>query len=430
MSARGAGKRIVPGQSGILKMGKVILIVLDSVGVGGAPDAKKFNDEGANTLAHVMQYREQKNEELKIPNLIALGIGEAVKMAGGEYPKGLEMSPKKILGAYGCATEISSGRDTPSGHWEITGVPVEKQWTTFPDTIPTFPNSMIKKIIEKSEVKDIEVKDILGNKHASGTKIIEELGQQHIKTGNPIFYTSADSVVQIAAHEDSFGIKRLYNLCEITFEITKKMNVQRVIARPFVDSSVRGETQFTRTKNRKDYCVEPPEKTLLDFVNDAGGEVYGVGKIFDIFAGRGVNHHCKAEGNVDIFKQTMTAMKMAKEGDLIFANFVDFDQLYGHRRDVEGYAKCLEQFDAMIPQIMSEMKENDMLVITADHGNDPTWEGSDHTREKVPVLIYGETIPKIKMENADSFCDIGATIAAFLKIPFGKYGKNLIKNIC
>ena len=393
-------------------MPRAILLVLDSVGIGGAPDADRFGDSGANTLGHISE----RCARLSIPNLLSLGLAHSAKLACGEYPSGL-VPPKKLVGLYGCASEVSSGKDTPSGHWEMAGFPVAQTWTTFPDTIPTFPSDLIASIIERSPIKDI-----LGNKHSSGTEILSELGDEHITTGHPIFYTSSDSVIQIAAHEEKFGLDALYDLCSLVYEFSEPMNVQRVIARPFIGNS----GTFTRTSHRKDYCRAPMEKTLLDYVVESGGSVYGIGKIADIFANRGITHILKGSDNSAIFARTLEAMATAQSGDLIFANFVDFDQDYGHRRDVEGYASCLEEFDSFIPDLLSNLRKDDLLILTADHGNDPTWHGTDHTRERVPILLYGEGLESRSLGVSDTFADIGATLSTHLQIPYSSYGKSLI----
>ena len=406
-------------------MSRAILIVLDSVGVGGAPDAKAFGDEGSNTLGHIAKACAEgrgdkeglRQGPLELPNLEAMGLGLAAEMASGNRPAGFNFNGPTTA-SYGCAAEVSSGKDTPSGHWEITGVPVTKKFCHFPDTVPAFPKSLTDGMIAEAELPGL-----LGDKHSSGTEILEEFGIEHISSGKPIVYTSVDSVVQIAAHEEFFGLDRLYRLCEITRKLVDPLNVQRVIARPFIGKTADG---FERTGNRRDYSVPPPDTTLLDRIEDDERGVFAVGKIADIFAYRGVTDIRKANGNDAMFDATLQAMKDAANGDFVFVNFVDFDQLYGHRRDVPGYAACLEHFDRRLPEILAELREDDMLVLTADHGNDPTWHGTDHTREQVPVLITGPKLASRQVRAANTFADIGATIAAHLGIDPGPHGRTLL----
>lgn len=401
-------------------MPRAILCVLDSFGIGGAPDAAEFGDEGANTLGHIANAcaaGEGDKEGLRqgplfIPNMDMLGLGLAAKAASGELPLGLSEEHKAGIWAH--AKEVSKGKDTPSGHWEIAGVPVPFDWGYFPETEPAFPKELTEQLIEKAKLPGI-----LGNKHASGTTVIAELGEQSIKTGQPICYTSADSVFQIAAHETHFGLDRLYEVCEIACELVKPYNIGRVIARPFVGE--KSET-FERTGNRADYSVLPPEPTLLDRAKDNGRSVFAVGKISDIYAAQGVTHKIKASGNMALFDATLDAMNMAQDGDLIFTNFVDFDMLYGHRRDVPGYAAALEKFDRRLPEIIAKMRDDDLLILTADHGCDPTWRGNDHTREQVPVLLFSPTLTKGSKGARSTFADIGETVASWLKLPAGPHG--------
>ena len=309
-------------------------------------------------------------------------------------------------------------KDTPSGHWEIAGVPVPFDWGYFPQAEPAFPPDLVAQLIEKAGLPGI-----LGNKHASGTTIIAELGEEHIRTGKPVCYTSVDSVFQIAAHETHFGLDRLYAVCEIAFSLTKPLNIGRVIARPFV-----GETaaDFKRTGNRRDFAIAPPEPTLLDRLQQAGRQVYAIGKISDIYAARGVTHKIKASGNMVLFDKTLDAMEMAADGALVFTNFVDFDQEYGHRRDVPGYAAALEAFDRRLPEIISKMRPDDLLVLTADHGNDPTCKGTDHTREQVPILLFSPSLPRGEIGIRRTFADIGESIAHWLGIAPGPHGKSFL----
>ncbi|MEP0942391.1 MAG: phosphopentomutase [Rhizobiaceae bacterium] len=406
-------------------MARAFLIILDSVGIGGAPDAEAYGDTGSNTLGHIAEQCATgggdrsglRSGPLRLPNLERLGLGFAAEAASGIRPAGMEFEDSANAG-WTCAAEVSTGKDTPSGHWEIAGVPVRFDWGTFPHTVPTFPKSLTDAMIERAELTGV-----LANKHASGTEVIAEFGHEHIQSGKPIVYTSADSVVQIAAHEEFFGLDRLYKLCAITRELVDLLNIGRVIARPFVGMTA---DDFTRTGNRRDYSVPPPEPTLLDRVEDDGGEVFAVGKIADIFAHRGVTDVRKANGNEAMFEATLQAMKDAANGDLVFANFVDFDQLYGHRRDVPGYAACLEHFDHRLPELMAQLRDGDMMILTADHGNDPTWHGTDHTREQVPVMMVGPGLKTGFLGKRETFSDIGETLAAHLGLQPGPHGQSMI----
>lgn len=401
-------------------MARAIILVLDSVGCGGAPDAKMFGDEGSNTLGHIADAcasgsaNEGRSGPLHVPNLDNLGLGEAIRLASGHPAPGLNAVPNGIFGA---ATEVSMGKDTPSGHWELAGVPVPFDWHYFPKTIPTFPTDLIAEFIKRADIPGI-----LGDCHASGMPILRELGEEHIKTGKPICYTSADSVFQIAAHEEHFGLDRLYEICLIAAEIFHPLQVGRIIARPFV-----GETpaEFTRTINRKDYAIEPPEDTICDRVVAAGGRLLAVGKIGDIFAHRGITELKKGKPDLELIDDLLSFMGSATDGDLIFTNLVEFDSLYGHPRDVAGYARALEAFDKRLPEITGALKPGDLLIITADHGNDPTWTGTDHTRERVPVLVVA---PGGAPRNIGliSMADVAETIAAHLGISAGLHGRNFL----
>lgn len=406
-------------------MPRVLLCVLDSFGIGAAEDADRFGDAGSDTLGHIAEAcaAGQADKEglragpLNVPNMVRLGLGEAARLSTGKTPPGLEHT-QDLTGVYGYAAEVSNGKDTPSGHWEIAGVPVRFDWGYFPETVPTFPEELISAIVAASDIEGV-----LGNKHASGTVIIEELGEEHVKTGLPIFYTSADSVIQIAAHEEHFGLERLYKLCEITRELAEPYNIGRIIARPFLGTS---NADFKRTANRRDYSVLPPEPTVLDRLTDAGRTVIGVGKISDIFAHQGVTKVLKGAGNDEQFDKTLEAMEMAQDGDLVFVNFIDFDSLYGHRRDVPGYAASLEHFDRRLPELIVALKEGDLLILTADHGCDPSWRGTDHTREHVPVLATGPGIAAKNIGGRSTFADIGETVAAHLGIEPGLHGQSFL----
>ncbi|MEN0000244.1 MAG: phosphopentomutase [Pseudomonadota bacterium] len=397
-------------------MARALLIVLDSVGIGGAPDAAKFGDQGSNTLGHIVEVcaRGEADDRgrkgaLACPNLASIGLFDALHDASG-FDAAALAGQHASHGFWGTAAEISHGKDTPSGHWEIAGVPVRFDWGYFPHETPAFPTDLLKTIYALGGLDGS-----VCNTHGSGTDVIRQFGDAHVKTGQPIFYTSADSVFQIAAHETHFGLDRLYALCEMVREQLDDMNIGRVIARPFVGD---GPDNYARTGNRRDYSVLPPAPTLLDWVSDAGGRVVAVGKISDIFAHQGVTDMLKASGNDAVGQTTLAAMDKAEDGDLIFSNFVDFDMLYGHRRDPAGYAAALEAFDAYLPSLQAKMRPDDLLVITADHGCDPTWTGTDHTREQVPII--GQLGPRnaapVMIGNRPTFSDIGKTLAAHLSL--------------
>ncbi len=394
---------------------KAIVLVLDSFGVGQADDAAKFGDIDANTFLHIAQ-----KYNLKIPNLLSMGLGEILKLSTlAKIPEYLDFKGK-IIAKYGIAKELSFGKDTPSGHIEMMGVPVLFEWGYFKEKENCFPQKLIDDFC-----KNTRVRNILGNKHASGTEIIVELGEEHLKTGYPICYTSADSVFQIAAHEEIFGLDKLYEICKIARKLCDEYNIGRVIARPFLGEN---KNNFYRTSNRKDYAVPPPFKTFLDKLKDNGGEVVAVGKIGDIFAHTGTTVEIKAAGNQNIADKTIEAIKKYNEKDtLIFSNFVDFDMLFGHRRDVKGYAQALEYFDLRLPEIIKELKEDDILILTADHGCDPTFTGTDHTREFVPIICFGSKINPINMGKRETFADIGQTLAEYFNLESFEYGASFLK---
>ncbi|WP_306026801.1 phosphopentomutase [Stappia sp. MMSF_3263] len=406
-------------------MARAILCVLDSFGIGGAPDAARFGDEGSNTLGHIASacMRGQGDREglragpLTLPNMTALGLARAAKLAAGAVPAGMDASIEPI-GIHGAASETSRGKDTPSGHWEIAGVPVSFEWGYFPDTVPSFPSELTQAIMREGGVPGI-----LGDCHASGTVIIAELGEEHLRTGKPICYTSGDSVFQIAAHEEHFGLERLYSLCEIVRDLVDPYNIGRVIARPFAGKDA---ASFERTPNRRDYSVLPPEPTLLDRVVANGGKTLTVGKISDIFAHQGISKVLKAAGNNALFDRTLEAMEDAGDGDLVFANYIDFDSLYGHRRDVAGYAAALEALDRRLPELLAHLRDGDLLVLTADHGCDPTWKGTDHTRERVPVIGLLKGGSPLDIGVRTSFADIGESVAAHLGLAPGRHGTSFL----
>ena len=365
-------------------MARVFLVVMDSVGIGGAPDADKYfngdiSDFGSNTVLHIAEYMRKRGRPLKLPQLNALGLGSAIHHSAGIRHPDLPIEPDAN---WAVGQESSRGKDTPSGHWEIAGLPVTLDWHYFKDKTNSFPAEIINLICQIAQVDGI-----LGNKHASGIRIIEEFGQSHVETSMPICYTSADSVFQIAAHETVFGLDRLYDLCEKLSPAIHNLNVGRVIARPFGGSKEEG---WERTKNRRDYAMLPPSSVLTDWVKASGGKTYAIGKIGDIFSMRNIDSNVTGTDR-DLMRQLQKHIEFAEDGSLIFANFVEFDSLFGHRRDPIGYAKALEWFDTGIADVVRNLLEDDLLIVTADHGNDPTWSGTDHTREQVPVLLLGKT---------------------------------------
>ena len=403
-------------------MARAFLIVLDSVGCGGAIDDAYPKDHGADTIGHIAQECAAGNANLNgvregpltLPHLASLGLIEACAIATGMRPP-IAGATNHPHGLYGAAREISKGKDTVSGHWEIAGAPANFNFGYFPDTMPCFPASLTDPIIREGQVPGI-----LGDRHASGTAIIEALGEEHIRTGKPILYTSTDSVLQIAAHETYFGLTRLYALCEIVRRLVDPLKIGRVIARPFVGESAK---TFTRTGNRKDFSIPPPQGTLLDRAADAGRALVSIGKIGDIFTHRHTGREVKANGNDALFEAMLTEVDHLAEGGLLFANFVDFDSEFGHRRDVVGYAACLESFDRRIPTLLSKLKDDDLLIFTADHGNDPTWTGTDHTRECVPIVGVAPRLAPRALGLRSSFADIGESVAQWLGLPRGTAGQ-------
>ena len=392
-------------------MARAFLVVLDSVGAGGAPDADAFfngdtPDTGSNTLGHIAeacsagQAEEGRSGPLYMPHLGVLGLGAAVRLASGAEMPGF---PERGNGLWSAATEVSNGKDTPSGHWELAGVPVPWDWHYFPTTVPTFPAEVTAEVMRLAGTDGI-----LGDCHASGTAIINEMGEEHLRTGWPICYTSVDSVFQIAAHEEAFGLVRLLELCKALAPTLHAMKIGRVIARPFVGSPGR----FQRTANRKDFAIEPPAPTLCDWVSDAGRKVHAVGKIGDIFSMRGITDGVKGS-DADLMEHLVRLTAEAEDGSLTFANFVEFDSVYGHRRDVSGYARALEWFDTHVPRLLANMRDGDLMLFTADHGNDPTWVGTDHTRERVPVVGYGVGAREI---GQIGFVDVAASVAEHLGV--------------
>jgi phosphopentomutase len=398
-------------------MGRAIILVLDSFGIGATADADRFGDSGSDTFGHIARERATAGKPLSLPNLAKLGLYHASRDSTGDFPAGA-ITDAEISGAYGFAEELSSGKDTPSGHWEIAGVPVMFDWGYFTEKENTFPQELLDKLVERAELPGY-----LGNCHASGTTIIAELGDEHVETGKPIFYTSADSVFQIACHEDAFGLDQLYELCDIARELVDDYNIGRVIARPFVGDS---PDNYARTGNRRDLTTPPHADTVLDKLVAAGGDVISIGKIADIYAHQGITRKVKASGNAALFDATLDVMREAGDRSIVFTNFVDFDMLYGHRRDVEGYATALEYFDQRLPEFLELMTDDDVMFICADHGCDPTWEGSDHTREHIPVLAYGKGVEPGALGKRETFADIGQSIAAFFDLAPMDYGTSFL----
>lgn len=397
---------------------RALILVMDSVGIGGAPDADRYGDAGADTVGHIAEAcmrghadGERRQGPLHVPNLVALGLGEACRLAAGHVPPGLDgnSSPPQS----GCASELSRGKDTPSGHWEIAGVPVTFDWGYFPETMPCFPRELTDDLCYEAGLPGI-----LGNCHASGTAIIGEFGERHMQSREPICYTSADSVFQIAAHEETFGLERLYDVCAVARRLVDPLNIGRVIARPFVGSS---RNDFRRTAHRRDFSIPPPGQTILDLAEANGRDVVTIGKIDDIFAHRATGRNRRGDGNGALFDCMLDGLSGLADGGLLFANFVDFDTIYGHRRDVAGYAAALEAFDARLPELLTRLQTGDLLVITADHGCDPTWRGTDHTREQVPILLWNAKRSCAIGQRA-GFADIGATAGRHLDLPPLPYG--------
>jgi phosphopentomutase len=393
---------------------RAFILVMDSLGIGATPDAGRYGDAGSNTLAHIAEWRCRQGRPLAIPNLERLGLGAACALASGHWPPGLERR-SGFDAAYAAARERSAGKDTPSGHWEMAGLPVPFEWGVFPRGEPCFPPSFLE-----AWMMACGLEGVLGNCHASGTEIIARLGDEHRRTGWPIAYTSADSVFQVAAHERDFGLQRLYAICDVAFEMLRERNIARVIARPFAGDS----GGYRRTAHRKDIAVEPPGRTLLDVAKDAGRDVIALGKIGDIFAHRGITQEIKAADNRAMFDALLLQAR-APEGSLVFANFVDFDQNFGHRRDVAGYADALEAFDTRLAEFESMLQPDDLCVISADHGCDPTRPGTDHTREHVPQLFFGPGAPAGNLGIRDSFCDLGQTLARHLGLSALEHGTAL-----
>lgn len=401
-------------------MSRALVLVLDSLGIGALPDADAYGDAGSDTLGHIAQWCARPASEggrgrpLSVPNLVGLGLGQAALLAGGACPPGLD-GPLQEGAIFGCARERSRGKDTVSGHWEMAGLPVPWEWGHFPARRDTLSPDRLQALAAACAVPGL-----LGNCHASGTQIIQELGPEHLQTGLPIVYFSADSVIQLAAHESAFGLEKLYAVCEGARRLADDWRIGRVIARPFTGSAEQG---FTRTARRRDLAVPPPEDTLLDHLQAAGGQVIAVGKIHDIFAGRGIDQAIQANGLDELVETSLHAFTEAADRSLVFTNLVDFDQEFGHRRDVAGYARALEHFDQMLPKLCKALGPGDVLVLTADHGNDPTWTGSDHTREHIPILAFSPGLPGGNIGVRETFADIGQSLARWFDLPPLAHGR-------
>ncbi|ANZ22724.1 phosphopentomutase [Buchnera aphidicola (Diuraphis noxia)] len=408
-------------------MKRVVLIVLDSFGIGSSFDANKFDDVGSDTFGHIAEKcflglaNINRKGPLYIPNLVKLGIIKAAKKSTGQCPLGFKDN-EKVIASYGFSSEISSGKDTTSGHWEIAGVPILGNWFYFKEKYNSFPDVLLNKIINYCKLPGI-----IGNCHASGTDIIYNLGEKHIKTKQPILYTSSDSVLQVACHEVFFGLSKLYKLCEIIRMILDDggYKVARVIARPFIGDY---KLNFRRTDNRRDFSIKPFSTTVMEkLISEKKGKVIGIGKISDIYAGIGISKKVKSTGLKDLCDSTINEIKLSKDDTMIFTNLVDFDSNWGHRRDVSGYAKGLEYFDSRLSEIINLITEKDLLILTADHGCDPTWKGTDHTRENVPILIYSPIIKPFYLGYRKTFSDIGQTIAKYFLLSDMEYGKNMFQ---
>ncbi|TDR89819.1 phosphopentomutase [Enterovirga rhinocerotis] len=406
-------------------MSRALLVVLDSVGIGGAPDAARYGDEGADTVGHIAEACAAGHGDraglragpLRLPNLVALGLGRACEIATGRVPPGLA-PPKRPIGSFGAAREIAGGKDTISGHWEIAGMPLVSGFGYFPDARPAFPPSLTEALIREAGLPGI-----LGDRHAPGTAILDDLGAEHLRTGKPICYTSVDSVFQIAAHEEAFGLERLYETCRIARRLCDPLRIGRVIARPFLGSA---EAGFVRTPRRRDFAMPPPGTTLLDRLCEAARAVVTIGKIGDILAHRGTGREIKTADNAAGIEAILAAMAGLADGGLAFANLVDFDTEYGHRRDVPGYAAALEAFDRRLPEITRLLRPGDLAIVTADHGNDPTFRGTDHTREQVPILAFGPGIPARPLGARETYADIGATLAEHLGVAPLEAGRSFL----
>jgi len=394
-------------------MARAILLVLDSLGCGSAADSAAFGDEGADTLGHIAE-----SIALHMPILDSLGLGRAAALSRGKPLPGFDATPRSDA-IYGYACEVSQGKDTPSGHWELAGAPADFALGYFPPGDPAFPPDLVNSIVEAGRLPGI-----LGDCHAAGVALIEQLGEEHLRSGKPIVYTSVDSVLQIAAHEETFGRQRLYELCEIVREIVNPLHIGRVIARPFVGTD---KDSFKRTPYRRDYSIPAPPGNILDRAAEAGRPIVSIGKIGDIFGHRNTGREIKGAGDMALFDMLLEEMPQLPDGGLIFANFVDLDTDFGHRRNVTGYAKGLEAFDARMGQLVPLIRPGDLLLVSADHGNDPTWRGTDHTREHVPVVGLRPGVQGVEIGARETFADVGASIAVHLSIKATACGKSFLQ---
>jgi len=404
-------------------MSRAIVLVLDSFGIGAAPDAERFGDVGANTLGSIARWAQANGRALRLPNLCRLGLAHAAHAATGEWHAGLAVSPPERA-TYAACAELSTGKDTPSGHWEMMGCPVPFDWGVFKRGQPgesVFPSDLMQRWQTAAGLVGT-----LGNCHASGTQIIDRLGDEHIRTGWPICYTSTDSVFQVAAHETHFGLQRLLDICALAKPIFDEAHIARVIARPFLGQN----GTYQRTGHRRDLTTPPPGETLLDRLSSQGRQVISIGKIADIFAHRGTGEVVKAEGNRALCEATLEAADRCADGGMVFTNLVDFDMHYGHRRDVAGYAAALEAFDEWLPVLEGRLRSGDVLALTADHGCDPLWPGSDHTREHVPLLMTSPDRPIcVDAGVRQSFADLGQTLAGHLGVGALAHGRSVWASI-
>lgn len=420
-------------------MARAVIVVLDSFGVGYSNDAAHFNDVGANTFINISRrYLKNTKNIIHLPNLGALGLHELSQQASSDaiwqtFKQEVALTGKDFSefyctpqkGAFGYMNEVSTGKDTPSGHWEMAGVPVLFDWDYFSDKQNSFNEQLISAINNKTGFSGL-----LGNCHASGVDIINALGQDHINTGLPICYTSADSVFQVAAHEEHFGLDNLYHYCEQVRELLSEsdLNIGRVIARPFIggDQGFGCTHEFSRTGNRRDYSVSPPAPTVLEKISKTNRQVVSIGKIADIFADQGITDKVKATGIDALVDATIEQLRVSKDGGIIFTNLVNFDQDYGHRRDAIGYAKALESFDKRLPEIYAQLNTDDILFLTADHGCDPTWPGNDHTREFVPLLCFHPFMKSVNLGQRTTFADLGQTLAELFNVEKMAYGTSFL----
>jgi phosphopentomutase len=400
-------------------MSRVIILVADGLGIGSSADAEQFGDVGANTFFHIYQFMANQGHNLHLPNLAKLGLLAACEQANNVN---IDLPCKTFpISAYGYMQEVSTGKDTPSGHWEMAGVPVLFDWGYFKNKTNSFPQEFINELVARTGVTGI-----LGNCHAPGTDILIKHGEQHIQNQQPICYTSVDSVFQVAAHEEHFGLQRLYDFCEVARELLDKYNIGRVIARPFLGKD---PSEFKRTGNRRDFSVLPPSKTMLDKLVAKGGTVTSIGKIADISAHQGITESIKATGLDQLIDNTIEQMQKSASEKIIFTNLVNFDQDYGHRRDIVGYANALEYFDTRLADVFSALNDDDILFITADHGCDPSWKGTDHTREYVPILAYQHNMQAVNLGKRDTFADMGQTICEIFQLDKMEYGKSFLNQL-